>query len=86
MTPEKTRRKRRSLALLTTALQQATTKSAKARAHYDLALFHYNNSREAQVIRHYESVLALGVDQTLEPEALAWLASSLYKTDRHLEA
>jgi tetratricopeptide (TPR) repeat protein len=79
-------RKRRSLGSLTEALDQAASKSAKAQAHYDLALFHDNNSREARAIPHYESALALGVHHTVESETLAWLASSLHKTGRHAEA
>ena len=86
MTLEKQRRRRRSLSSLTKALNQAATESERARAHYELALFHDNNGREAQAIPHYESAIALGIDHALEPEAHAWLASSLYKTGRHTEA
>ena len=71
---------------LTAALDQATTKHAKARAHYDLALFHDNNGREAQAIPHYRKALALGVGPDIEAEAFAWLASSLFKTGCHTEA
>ena len=80
MTSQGPLRKRRSLASLTSALDQASTKSAKAHAHFNLALFHDNNGREAQAIPHYKSAIALGVDSAVEPKALAWLASSLYKT------
>lgn len=83
---EKQLRKRRSLGSLTAALDQATTKMSKARAHYDLALFHDNNGREAQAIPHYREALALGIDPGLEAEAFAWLASSLFKTGSHTEA
>ena len=55
-------RKRRSLASLTSALERASTRRAKARAHFELALFHDNNGREAQAIPHYRNALALGVD------------------------
>ena len=79
-------RKRRSLVLLTAALDQATTKKAKARTHYDLALFHDNNGREAQAIPHYRKALALGIDPDIETQAFAWLASSLFKTGRRTEA
>ena len=79
-------RKRRSLVSLTAALDQATTKTSKARAHYDIALFHDNNGREAQAIPHYREALALGIDPGLEAEAFAWLASSLFKTGSHREA
>ncbi len=83
---EKPLRKRRSLGSLTAALDQATTKQAMARAHFDLALFHDNNGREAQAIPHYRNALALGIDPGLEAEAYAWLASSLFKTGSHTEA
>ena len=86
MTEKKPRRKRRSLAALTAALEQATTKNAKARAHYELGLFHDNNGREAQAIPHYREALALGLDPTVVPEVLAWLASSLFKTGQPEEA
>ena len=86
MTQEKPRRKRRSLAALTAALEQATTKNAKARAHYELGLFHDNNGREAQAIPHYREALTMGLDPTVVPEALAWLASSLFKTGKPEEA
>lgn len=79
-------RRRRSLSSLAKALDRAATRGAKAQAHYDLALFHDNNGREAQAIPHYESALALGIGKTVEAEAHAWLASSLYKTGRHTEA
>ena len=79
-------RKRRSLASLTSALEGASTRKAKARAHYALALFHDNNGREAQAIPHYREALALGVAPTVEPEAHAWLASSLHKTGHSAEA
>ena len=86
MTPEKPRRKRRSLAALTAALTQATTQGERARAHYDLGLFHDNNGREARAIPHYRKALDLGIDPGVVPEALAWLASSLYKTGDPAEA
>lgn len=79
-------RKRRSLASLTSALCAASTKSAKAQAHFNLALFHDNNAREAQAIPHYRRALGLGLDSAVVPKALAWLASSLYKTGHDSEA
>ena len=86
MTEKKLRRKRRSLAALTAALERATTKDAKARARYELCLFHDNNGREARAIPHYREALELGLDPTVVPEALAWLASSLFKTGQPEEA
>ena len=86
MTQRGRTRKRRSLASLTSALERSSTRSAKARAHYALALFHDNNGREAQAIPHYREALALGVAPTIEPKAHAWLASSLHKTGHSAEA
>ena len=83
---QKQPRKRRSLVSLVAALDGATTKSAKAHAHYDLALFHDNNGREAQAIPHYRKALALGIGSEIRAEAYAWLASSLYKTGCPVEA
>ena len=86
MTARKQPRKRRSLPSLTAALERASTPSAKSRAHYDLALFHDNNGREARAIPHYRTALALGVRPDVEAEAHAWLASSLHKTGHAAEA
>ena len=86
MSATKPGRKRRSLASLTAALDRAGTRSEKARAHYDLGLFHDNNGREAQAIPHYREALALDINPAVVPEALAWLASSLYKTGQSAEA
>ncbi len=81
-----TEKKRCSLAALTAALERATTKDAMARAHYELGLFHDNNGREGQAIPHYREALVLGLVPTVVPEALAWLASSLFKTGKPEEA
>jgi tetratricopeptide (TPR) repeat protein len=54
--------------------------SERAQAHYELALFHDNNSREAEAIPHYRAALAAGLPPARRAEALAWLASSLMKT------
>ena len=86
MTSRTQPRKRRSLASLTSALERASTRNAKARAHYDLALFHDNNGREAQAVPHYRSALTLGVRPAVEAETHAWLASSLHKTGHPAEA
>ena len=66
---QKPRKRRRNLSSLAKALDQATTKSERAQAHYELALFHDNNGREAQAIPHYESAIALGIDHALQPGA-----------------
>ena len=86
LTSAKPPRKRRSLAALTAAVDQATSRSEQARAHYNLGLFHDNNGREAQAIPHYRKALKLGIDPAVVPEALAWLASSLHKTGHPTEA
>lgn len=83
---EEPRRKRRSRAGLTAALERATTRGGQARAHYELGLFHDNNGREAQAIPHYRKALELGIDAGVVPAALAWLASSLFKTGHPTEA
>jgi tetratricopeptide (TPR) repeat protein len=76
----KAQRVRRSIDGLEANLARAPSVKAKAIAHYQLGLFHDNNSREAEAIPHYRSAIALGLPRTVEAEALAWLASSLYKT------
>ena len=86
MSAAKPRRKRRSLASLTATLEKATTQGEEAHANYNLGLFHDNNGREAQAIPHYREALALDIDPAVVPEALAWLASSLYKTGHPTEA
>ena len=86
MSKERPRRRRRSLAGLTAALRQASSRSEQAQAHYELGLFHDNNGREAQAIPHYREALALGINPAVVPEALAWLASSLHKTGQPGEA
>jgi hypothetical protein len=72
-------KKRRSASALQQELERAETKRGKAAAHYDLALFHDNNGREAIAIPHYQNAIEHGLDQITKAEALAWLASSLYK-------
>lgn len=79
-------RKRRTVQRLTRAIEQARTNDERAGAYYHLAVFHDNNSRETEAIPNYERALDLGLDQKTRVEALAWLASSLYKTGRLQEA
>lgn len=79
-------RKRRSLAVLLRAVEEAGTDDSRALAHFELALFHDNNGREAEAVPHYEAAISLGLDKKRDAEALAWLASSLYKTGRPQEA
>jgi tetratricopeptide (TPR) repeat protein len=78
--------KRRRLSTLLEAIESAPSSVERAIAHYDLGLFHDNNGREAEAIPHYEAALELGLDGPVESEALAWLASSLYKTGSPEEA
>ena len=79
----RTRRDRRTLER---AINAAETEGARAVACYNLAVFHDNNGREAEAIPHYERALQLGLDRDTKARALAWLASSLYKTGRQHEA
>jgi len=78
--------KRRSLAVLQRAVETATDRHEKARALYQLGVFHDNNSREAQAVPHYRAALRLGLDREYEAMARAWLASSLFKTGHSQEA
>jgi hypothetical protein len=71
---------RRHAEVLKLAVLRARSTSARARAHYHLAVFHDRNSREADAIPHYRAALRLGLPAKTRPAALAWLASSLYKT------
>ena len=61
-------------------LSEAESEAAKALAHYELALFHDNNGREAEAVPHYEAALVKGLTGERRAQCLAWLASSLYKT------
>ena len=79
-------RKRRSLVGLLRAVEEAGTDDSRAIAHFELALFHDNNGREAEAVPHYEAAISLGLDKKRNAEALAWLASSLYKTGRPHDA
>jgi tetratricopeptide (TPR) repeat protein len=75
-------KRRRNLAQLELAIEQARTRSARASAYYQLALFHDNNAREAEAIPNYEKALRLGLSGESRAQAFAWLASSLHKTGR----
>ena len=65
---------------------QAKNKKAKAIAHYNLGLFHDNNGREKEAIPNYLKALKFGLEKKIKSQALAWLASSLYKTGKPKEA
>lgn len=65
---------------------KAKTVKAKAIAYYNLALFHDNNSRETEAIPNYKKAIALGLPKEIEAQARAWLASSLYKTEKPRQA
>jgi tetratricopeptide (TPR) repeat protein len=73
-------RKPRNRQQLEKAIIIAKTLEAKALAYYNLGLFHDNNSREVEAIPNYKKAIKLGLNQETKAEALAWLASSLYKT------
>lgn len=75
-------RKRRSLKILQRVINAAKTKKQKAIAFYNLGLFHDNNGREREAIPNYLNALKLGLNAATRAKALAWLASSLYKTGR----
>lgn len=77
---------RRSGKKLEEAIRIAATQKQKALAYYNLALFHDNNSRELEAIPFYKEAIKLGLDKETEARALAWLASSLYKTGKLKEA
>ena len=77
---------RRSKAALEQNIDSARTDAERSSAHFALALFHDNNSREREAIPHYEEALRLGLQEPDRSEALAWLASSLYKTRRPAES
>ena len=51
-------------------------------AYYQLALFHDNNTREAEAIPNYKRALRLGLSGETRAQAFAWLASSFHKTGR----
>ena len=77
---------RRNQRTLETAVESAIDVRARAKAYYDLGVFHDNNNREAVAIPYYERALALGLDRETMTKCLAWLASSLCKTGRFSEA
>jgi tetratricopeptide (TPR) repeat protein len=79
-------RKRRSRAALEDAVDRAASARGRAIALYQLALFHDNNSRETEAIPFYEAAIKNGLPTPLKAQALAWLASSLYKTGRRQHA
>ncbi len=73
---------RRNLKALQRAVAAARGNRERAAALYRLAVIHDNNGREAEAIPHYRRALALGLDRATSPRAMAWLASSLFKTNR----
>lgn len=75
-------RKPRNRKRLEMAVSAAKTSSKRALAHYNFGLFHDNNAREPEAIPNYEKAIKLGLDQQTKAKALAWLASSLYKTNK----
>jgi tetratricopeptide (TPR) repeat protein len=77
---------RRTSQQLIQAIKTAKTRNQKAKAWYDLALFHDNNSRESEAIPSYRKAIRIGLNKELETMARAWLSSSLYKTGYAREA
>jgi tetratricopeptide (TPR) repeat protein len=77
---------RRNLAQLKQSVTDAQTDRERAVALYDLALFQDNNGRETDAITKYRQALRLGLDNESRVCALAWLASSLFKTGQYAAA
>src|SRR5687767_9685343 len=77
---------RRNRRQLEQAVDDAPNKRQRAIAYYRLGVFHDNNGRERIAIGYYHSALQLGLDASTKAHALAWLASSLFKTGRTHEA
>ncbi|MBC7784846.1 MAG: tetratricopeptide repeat protein [Burkholderiales bacterium] len=77
---------RRDPKRLQQAVANARTDRERAVALYQLAVFHDNNGREAIALPNYRRAISLGLDAKTEVRALAWLASSLYKTDQSAAA
>ena len=67
-------------------IEEAKSRKEKALAFYNLGLFHDNNARETEAIPNYLRAIKLGLEKGLRMKALAWLASSLYKTGKPEEA
>lgn len=67
-------------------IQKAKNGKEKAIAYYNLGLFHDNNGREAEAIPNYLQAIKFKLEKDLKSKALAWLASSLYKTGKPKEA
>lgn len=78
--------KKRSLKDLEEKITIARTKKQKARAYYKLGLFHDNNSREIKAIPYYKKAIVFGLDKPTKAKALAYLASSMYKTNNSKKA
>jgi hypothetical protein len=79
-------KKRRSRVVLEELVVRAKSASERAQAEFNLAVFHDNNSREAEAIPHYRAALGLGLSGDTKAQCLAWLASSLYKTGSATDA
>ena len=62
---------RRSLASLLRAVERAGADDSRARAHFELAVFHDNNGREAEAVPQNEAAIGLGLDKRRNAEALA---------------
>jgi tetratricopeptide (TPR) repeat protein len=77
---------RRNRTLLQRKISEAKTDTERAIAHYNLGVFHDNNSRETEAIPHYREAIWLGLDAKTKAECVAWLSSSLYKTGNPEEA
>ena len=67
-------------------IKKAKSRKEKAIAYYNLGLFHDNNGREIKAVPNYKLALKFGLEKRLKSQALAWLASSLYKTSKPKDA
>ncbi len=78
--------KRRTIRKLEGRVTSAKNRAERARAFYRLGMFHDENSRGEEAISNYEKALHFGLTGQMKAQALAWLASRLYKIERHKEA
>ncbi len=70
---------RRSRPALEGELREAETRRERAMASYQLGLFHHNNDRFGEAIPLFRDAIAMGLSNSMEARAHAWLAGSLYR-------
>lgn len=74
--------RRRRLSELEQALRDAPSRSAKALAHFRLAVFHNNDGREVEAIAHCRAAIRRGLGGRQAVQAHAWLANRYCKVGR----